>query len=95
MSPNIDVLAKGHSLCVVLCVNPTGKVTMNKVYVSEDDILEQASAIHGLERMDQVKYAALEGSRCTHRSQVRILVASSQASGKRGSPGFKVVRSVK
>ena len=33
---------------------------MDKVRVSEDDILEQARASHGLERMDQVKYAVLE-----------------------------------
>ncbi len=33
---------------------------MDKVRVSEDDIMEEARAIHGLERMDQVKYAVLE-----------------------------------
>lgn len=33
---------------------------MRKTKVSEDDILEQARMAHGLERMDQIKYAVLE-----------------------------------
>jgi uncharacterized membrane protein YcaP (DUF421 family) len=33
---------------------------MRKSKVSEDDILEQAHMAHGLERMDQIKYAVLE-----------------------------------
>jgi uncharacterized membrane protein YcaP (DUF421 family) len=33
---------------------------MRKSKVSEDDILEQARMAHGLERMDQIKYAVLE-----------------------------------
>ena len=33
---------------------------MRKSRVSEDDILEQARMAHGLERMDQIKYAVLE-----------------------------------
>jgi uncharacterized membrane protein YcaP (DUF421 family) len=33
---------------------------MRKSKVSEDDILEQARIAHGLERMDQIKYAVLE-----------------------------------
>jgi uncharacterized membrane protein YcaP (DUF421 family) len=38
------------------------KDRMDKVRVSEDDIMEQARTLHGLERMDQVKYAVLERS---------------------------------
>jgi uncharacterized membrane protein YcaP (DUF421 family) len=33
---------------------------MHKSKVSEDDILEQARIAHGLERMEQIKYAVLE-----------------------------------
>jgi uncharacterized membrane protein YcaP (DUF421 family) len=33
---------------------------MRRSKVSEDDILEQARIAHGLERMDQIKYAVLE-----------------------------------
>lgn len=33
---------------------------LRKSRVSEDDILEQARINHGLERMDQIKYAVLE-----------------------------------
>ena len=33
---------------------------MRKTKVSEDDILEQARMAHGVERMDQIKYAVLE-----------------------------------
>jgi uncharacterized membrane protein YcaP (DUF421 family) len=33
---------------------------LRKSRVSEDDILEQARMNHGLERMDQIKYAVLE-----------------------------------
>ena len=33
---------------------------MRKSRVSEDDLLEQARMAHGLERMDQIKYAVLE-----------------------------------
>jgi uncharacterized membrane protein YcaP (DUF421 family) len=33
---------------------------MRRSRVSEDDILEQARIAHGLERMDQIKYAVLE-----------------------------------
>jgi len=35
---------------------------MNKLRVGEDDILEAARACHGLERLDQIKYAVLERS---------------------------------
>ena len=33
---------------------------MDRVRVSEDDIMEQGRALYGLERMEQVKYAVLE-----------------------------------
>lgn len=33
---------------------------LQRTKVSEDDILEQARMLHGLERMDQIKYAVLE-----------------------------------
>lgn len=36
------------------------KNRMNKTRVDEGDILEAARSLHGLERMDQIKYAVLE-----------------------------------
>ena len=33
---------------------------MNKTRVDEEDILSAARMLHGLERMDQIKYAILE-----------------------------------
>ena len=38
------------------------KQRMNKVRVDEADILEAARALHGLERLDQIKYAIVERS---------------------------------
>ncbi len=59
------------------------KDRMDQVRVSQDDILEQASAIHGLERMDQVKYAVLERSRGT--TIVPKYVSGSVAAEQEGS----------
>ncbi|WP_312601947.1 DUF421 domain-containing protein [Pseudomonas luteola] len=36
------------------------KARLNKVRLAEEDILEAARTKHGLERMDQIKYAILE-----------------------------------
>lgn len=36
------------------------KVRMKKANVAEDDILEAARMLHGLERIEQIKYAVLE-----------------------------------
>lgn len=38
------------------------KDRMNKVRVDEDDILEAARSLHGLERLDQIRFAVLERS---------------------------------
>ena len=38
------------------------KDRMNKVRVDEADILEAARSLHGLERLDQIKYAIIERS---------------------------------
>jgi len=38
------------------------KERMDKVRVDEDDILEAARSLHGLERLDQIRYAVLERS---------------------------------
>ncbi len=58
-SEKVDKLLNGVPLVLV----EEGRLLedrMDKVRVSEDDIMEQARASHGLERMDQVKYAVLE-----------------------------------
>jgi uncharacterized membrane protein YcaP (DUF421 family) len=33
---------------------------MNKLYLDEDDVLEAARTLHGLELMDQIKRAVVE-----------------------------------
>ena len=38
------------------------KDRMRKVHVGEDDVLSSAGEAHGLERMDQIRYAVLEKS---------------------------------
>ncbi len=58
-SQKVDKLLNGVPL-VLVEEGRLLKDRMDKVRVSEDDIMEQARAIHGLERMDQVKYAVLE-----------------------------------
>jgi uncharacterized membrane protein YcaP (DUF421 family) len=60
-SERVDKLLNGAPLVLV----EEGKVLhdrMKNVRVSEDDIMEAARAAHGLERLDQVKYAVLERS---------------------------------
>lgn len=50
---------------VLLVLIEDGRVIddrLEKARVSKDDILEQARITQGLERMDQIKYAALERS---------------------------------
>ncbi len=57
--PRLDLLLEGQP---VLVVNK-GKLLhdiMNKARVGEEDILSAARMLHGLERMDQIKYAILE-----------------------------------
>lgn len=44
------IVTDGHAL----------KKRMEKAKVDEEDVLESARVLHGLERMDQIKYAVLE-----------------------------------
>ena len=52
-------ITEGAPLVIVDRGKPLKK-RMEKTRVDEEDVLEAARAIHGLERMDQVKYAVLE-----------------------------------
>jgi uncharacterized membrane protein YcaP (DUF421 family) len=52
-------VSEGAPLVIVDHGKPL-KRRMEKTRVDEDDVLEAARATHGLERMDQVKYAVLE-----------------------------------
>lgn len=57
--PKLELLLDGQP---VLVVNK-GKLlhdVMNKTHVDEEDILSAARSLHGLERLDQIKYAILE-----------------------------------
>jgi uncharacterized membrane protein YcaP (DUF421 family) len=49
---------------------------MRKARISEDDIMQAARSVQGLERMDQVKYAVLERT-----GEVSIIPQSSESSG--------------
>lgn len=51
--------SEGAPLVIVDNGKPLRK-RMEKAKVDEDDVLEAARLIHGLERMDQIKYAVLE-----------------------------------
>ena len=58
-SRTIERLVEGTSLILV----ENGKVLkerMDKERVGEEDILEAARMLQGLERLDQIKYAVLE-----------------------------------
>ena len=57
--PKLDLLLEGQPIIIV----DKGKLLqeiMNKVRVDEEDILSAARMNHGLERLDQIKYAILE-----------------------------------
>jgi uncharacterized membrane protein YcaP (DUF421 family) len=57
--PALDKWLEGGPLVIV----DNGRVykeRMDKVRVSEDDVLEAGRSIHGLERMDQIKRAVVE-----------------------------------
>jgi uncharacterized membrane protein YcaP (DUF421 family) len=57
--PGLEKLIDGLPVVVV----SNGKILkdrMNKLYVDEDDILEAARTLHGIERMDQIKHAVVE-----------------------------------
>lgn len=57
--PVLDKWLEGGPLVIV----DNGKIfkdRMDKVRVSEDDVLEAGRALHGLERMDQIKRAVVE-----------------------------------
>jgi len=57
--PKLELLLDGQP---VLVVNK-GRLlhdVMNKTHVDEEDILSAARSLHGLERLDQIKYAILE-----------------------------------
>ena len=55
----IDQVTEGAPLIIVDQGKPL-KERMKKSRVGEDDVLEAARSSHGLERMDQIKYAVLE-----------------------------------
>lgn len=58
-SPKLELILDGQPVVVV----DNGKLlkeTMNKSRVDEEDIMASARKSHGLERLDQIKYAILE-----------------------------------
>lgn len=59
VSPTLDRLLEGEPIIVV----EHGRLLyerMKKEHVDEGDLLEAARALHGLERLDQIKYAIIE-----------------------------------
>src|SRR5690606_1368033 len=60
-SPVVDQLIDGIPLVIVVDGKPL-RERMDKERVSDDDVLVAARRDHGLERMEQIKYAVLERS---------------------------------
>ncbi len=60
-SKTVDKLVEGVPLVIVEDGKPIEE-RMNRARVDEADVLTAARSIHGLERLDQVKYAVLERS---------------------------------
>lgn len=54
-----EKITEGTPMILVMHGKPLSE-RMKKTRVSEEDILEAARSLHGLERMEQVKYAVLE-----------------------------------
>lgn len=54
-----EIVSEGAPLVIVEKGKPL-KGRMNKSRVDDQDVLEAARLLHGLERMDQIKYAVLE-----------------------------------
>jgi uncharacterized membrane protein YcaP (DUF421 family) len=54
-----QVVSDGAPLVIVDKGKPLRK-RMEKARVDEEDVLESARSVHGIERMDQIKYAVLE-----------------------------------
>lgn len=60
-SPLFEKWLDGVPMVIVEDGHPL-KDLMNKARVDEDDVMTSAPESHGLERMDQIKYAVLESS---------------------------------
>lgn len=60
-SPRVDRLLEGGSV-VILEDGQPNEERLRKLRITIDDILEQARASQGIERIDQIKYAVLERS---------------------------------
>jgi uncharacterized membrane protein YcaP (DUF421 family) len=60
-SPLFEKWLTGVPMIVVQNGRPL-KERMNKCRIDEDDVMASARESHGLERMDQIKYAVLESS---------------------------------
>lgn len=56
---SFELISDGAPLIIVEEGKPLKK-RMKKTKVDEEDILEAARQLHGLERMDQIRYAVLE-----------------------------------
>ena len=57
--PRLDLLLEGQPVLIVNNGQLIREVS-DKAHVDEEDILNSARLLHGLERMDQIKYAILE-----------------------------------
>ena len=57
--PRLDQIIDGTPL-LLMADGSAMEQRMKREHVSEDDLLEAARELHGLERLDQIKYAVLE-----------------------------------
>jgi uncharacterized membrane protein YcaP (DUF421 family) len=57
--PRLEVFLDGQPV-IIVDRGRMNKTVMDKIHVDEEDILSAARCTHGLERMEQIKYAILE-----------------------------------
>jgi uncharacterized membrane protein YcaP (DUF421 family) len=58
-SPRFERLVDGVPIIIVVDGKPL-RERMDRERIDEEDVLEQARTTHGLERLEQIKYAVLE-----------------------------------
>lgn len=75
--PRLERLLEGVPLIIVADGRPLHD-RMKKARVDEGDILQAARLLHGLERMEQIKYAVLEKS-----GDISIIPAAAAAAARR------------
>ena len=79
-SPTLDRWLEGMPIIIVEHGRPL-RDRMDRARVGDDDVLSAARKLHGLERMEQVKYAVLERS-----GEISIIPREAPGGGAGGAP---------